>query len=82
MRITSFYPLAPLLTLLSLMTTGAEGVSVAVVPMRFVTDTPTVRLTLAQVKARLAAGTEEKAPDLSRADLSGLDLHGVDFKRA
>src|SRR5687767_12631275 len=48
----------------------------------FAADSPAVRLSLAQVKARLAAGTEETPPDLSRTDLSRLDLSGVDFRRA
>ena len=45
-------------------------------------DTPTTRMSLAQLKAKLGAATEDKPPDLSRVDLSGLDLSGVDFKRA
>jgi uncharacterized protein YjbI with pentapeptide repeats len=45
-------------------------------------DTPTTRMSLAQLKAKLGAATEDKPPDLTKADLSGLDLSGVDFKRA
>jgi uncharacterized protein YjbI with pentapeptide repeats len=45
-------------------------------------DTPTARMSLAQLRARLAAATEERPPDLTKADLSGLDLSGIDFKRA
>jgi uncharacterized protein YjbI with pentapeptide repeats len=45
-------------------------------------DTPTTRMSRAQLKAKLDAGTEDKPPDLTKADLSGLDLSGVDFKRA
>jgi uncharacterized protein YjbI with pentapeptide repeats len=45
-------------------------------------DTPTTRMSPAQLKAKLDAGTEDKPPDLTKADLSGLDLSGVDFKRA
>jgi uncharacterized protein YjbI with pentapeptide repeats len=45
-------------------------------------DTPTTRMDLPQLKAKLAAATEDKPPDLSKVDLSGLDLSGVDFKRA
>jgi uncharacterized protein YjbI with pentapeptide repeats len=45
-------------------------------------DTPTTRMSLAQLKAKLTGATEEKPPDLTKADLSGLDLSGVDFKRA
>ena len=73
---TPLLTLAPLLTVAALTATVAEGASVGVYPTRFAADTPGVRLTLEQVKARLAAGTEEKAPDLSNTDLSGLDLHG------
>ena len=54
----------------------------ALAPPSFPADSPAVRLTLAQVKARLAAGTEQTPPDLSRVDVSGLDLSGIDFKRA
>src|SRR5689334_15850016 len=52
------------------------------VPARESADSPAVRLTVAQVRERLAAGTASAPPDLSAADLSGLDLHGVDFKQA
>src|SRR3954462_8653007 len=45
-------------------------------------DTPAGRLTLAQLRSKLDAATEDKPPDLSKADLSGLNLSGVDFKRA
>jgi uncharacterized protein YjbI with pentapeptide repeats len=45
-------------------------------------DTPTTRMDLAQLKARLQAATEDKPPDLSKVNLSGLDLSGIDFKRA
>lgn len=45
-------------------------------------DTPTTRMSLAELKAKLGAATEDKPPDLSKVDLSGLDLSGVDFKRA
>src|ERR1043166_3845733 len=40
------------------------------------------RMTAAEVKAKLAAATEQRPPDLSGADLSGLELDGVDFRRA
>jgi uncharacterized protein YjbI with pentapeptide repeats len=40
------------------------------------------RMDRAALDAKLAAATEDKAPDLARVDLSGLDLNGVDFKRA
>ena len=39
-------------------------------------------LTPAEVKAKLAAATEQSPPDLSGADLIGLELDGVDFRRA
>ncbi len=45
-------------------------------------DSPTVRLTAAEVKSRLAAATQSSPPDFAKANLSGLDLTGVDFKRA
>ena len=45
-------------------------------------DTPTNRMSPAQLKAKLDAATEDKPPDLTKANLSGLDLSGVDFKRA
>src|SRR5919108_5866154 len=45
-------------------------------------DTPTTRLDLAQLKARLKAATGDTPPDLRQVDLSGLDLSGLDFKRA
>src|SRR5690349_6488523 len=45
-------------------------------------DSPASRLTVAAVKAKLAAATQSSPPDLSKSDLSGLDLTGVDFKRA
>jgi uncharacterized protein YjbI with pentapeptide repeats len=45
-------------------------------------DTPTTRMSPAQLKTKLAAATEDTAPDLRKANLSGLDLSGVDFKRA
>src|SRR4029453_7943816 len=54
----------------------------ALAPPPFPADSPAIRLTLAQVKGRLAAGTEEAPPDLARTDISGLDLSGIDFKRA
>jgi uncharacterized protein YjbI with pentapeptide repeats len=45
-------------------------------------DTPTTRMSAAELKAKLSAATEEAPPDLRKANLSGLDLSGVDFKRA
>jgi uncharacterized protein YjbI with pentapeptide repeats len=45
-------------------------------------DSPTTRMSLAQLKAKLSAATEDKPPDLTKANLSGLDLSGIDFKRA
>jgi uncharacterized protein YjbI with pentapeptide repeats len=45
-------------------------------------DTPTTRMSVAELKTKLAAATEDTAPDLRKANLSGLDLSGVDFKRA
>ncbi len=45
-------------------------------------DSPTQRLSLKEVKARLAAAAEGEPADLSKMDLSGLDLTGVDMKRA
>ena len=45
-------------------------------------DSPAARLSLADVKARLAAATQSAPPDFSKSDLSGLDLTGVDFKHA
>lgn len=47
-----------------------------------VVDTPAVRIDLAELKRRLAAATEERPPDLTKVNLSGLDLSGLDFKRA
>src|SRR6185312_10747147 len=44
-------------------------------------DSPTVRLTLEQLKAKLSTAGAE-GPDLSKVNLSGLDLSGIDFKRA
>src|SRR5687767_3973030 len=84
MRMRPLFVLALLLPVAALVATAtvAEAGSIAVYPTCAVADSPAVRLSLEQVKARLAAGTEEKAPDLSNTDLSGLDLHGVDFKRA
>jgi uncharacterized protein YjbI with pentapeptide repeats len=46
------------------------------------TDSTAPRMTLTELKSRLAAATENNAPDLRKANLSGLDLTGVDFKRA
>src|SRR3954465_7682212 len=40
------------------------------------------RVDPAAVKAKLAAGTDDHPPDLTKADLSGMVLRGVDFKRA
>ena len=45
-------------------------------------DSPAARLSVAEVKARLAAATQSAPPDFSKSDLSGLDLTGLDFKRA
>src|SRR3954449_3047939 len=45
-------------------------------------DTPGVRLTRAQLEAKLAASTGDAPADLAGADLSGLDLAGLDFRRA
>jgi uncharacterized protein YjbI with pentapeptide repeats len=45
-------------------------------------DTPTTRMSAAELKSKLSAATEEAPPDLRKAQLSGLDLSGVDFKRA
>src|SRR5437773_4707725 len=45
-------------------------------------DSPAVRLTLEQVKAKLSGAAQGRAPELANADLSGLDLTGIDFKRA
>jgi uncharacterized protein YjbI with pentapeptide repeats len=42
------------------------------------TDSPTVRLTLEQLKAKLSTAGAE-GPDLSKVNLSGLDLSGIDF---
>jgi len=42
-------------------------------------DSPATRLTVADVKARLAAATQSAPPDFSKGDLSGLDLTGLDF---
>lgn len=42
----------------------------------------TQRLSLSQLKTKLAAATGSTPPDLSQADLQGLDLSGLDFKRA
>ena len=47
-----------------------------------VVDSPTVRMSLPQLKAKLAAATEDQPPNLSKVNLSGMDLSGVDFKRA
>src|SRR6185503_11411337 len=70
--------LAPLLTVLLATTTGPA----ARADHRASVDSPTVKLTIDQVKSRLAAGGGDNPPDLSRSDLSGLDLHGLDFRRA
>jgi uncharacterized protein YjbI with pentapeptide repeats len=45
-------------------------------------DTPISRMSAAELKAKLAAATENSPPDLRKVNLSGLDLSGVDFKRA
>lgn len=45
-------------------------------------DTPTTRMSLAELKSKLGSATGDNPPDLSKADLSGLDLSGLDFKRA
>jgi uncharacterized protein YjbI with pentapeptide repeats len=45
-------------------------------------DTPSTRMTRAQLTAKLSGATDDKPPDLSSTDLSGLDLSGLDFKRA
>jgi uncharacterized protein YjbI with pentapeptide repeats len=45
-------------------------------------DTPSARMSPAQLKTKLAAATEDAPPDLKKVNLSGLDLSGVDFKRA
>jgi uncharacterized protein YjbI with pentapeptide repeats len=37
---------------------------------------------IAQLKTKLAAATDDSPPDLRKANLSGLNLNGVDFKRA
>jgi uncharacterized protein YjbI with pentapeptide repeats len=46
------------------------------------TDTPTTRMSVAELKTKLGAATDDAPPDLRKANLSGLDLSGVDFKRA
>ena len=58
-----FSALVPFLAAGALMAPPA-GAGALGTPPDFIADTPLVRLTLAQVKARLAAGTEENPPDL------------------
>jgi uncharacterized protein YjbI with pentapeptide repeats len=45
-------------------------------------ESPTARMDVRQLQARLASATDDTPPDLRKVDLSGLDLSGVDFKRA
>jgi uncharacterized protein YjbI with pentapeptide repeats len=45
-------------------------------------DTPTARMSVAELKRKLNAATDDTPPDLRKANLRGLDLSGVDFKRA
>jgi uncharacterized protein YjbI with pentapeptide repeats len=45
-------------------------------------DTPTTGMSVAELKTKLSAATDDTPPDLRKANLRGLDLSGVDFKRA
>jgi uncharacterized protein YjbI with pentapeptide repeats len=81
MRIERLWILAPALGALLGFTPGSSAPAGWIGPTATL-DTPAVRVDLAELKTRIAGGTEDSPPDLSHADLSGLVLDNMDFKRA